>query len=123
MLGRPHIPRLRPPIQSGPYTPDKPLSSFTVSAPARGCIYYGAIEREGEALGRLGKIRACDKARRRKAKHALRRARRECAEAIGRFDAFEAARDTLRGALECVDLATGELHRPEYVQALIEGVA
>ena len=41
MLGRPHIPRLRPPIQSGPYTPDKPLSSFTVTAPARGCIYYG----------------------------------------------------------------------------------
>ena len=84
---------------------------------------YGAIEREGEALGRLGKIRACDKARRRKAKHALRRARRECAEAIERFDAFEAAMDTLRGALECVDIATGELHRPEHVQALIEGVA
>ena len=82
---------------------------------------YAAIEREGEALGRLGKIRACDKARRRKAKHALRRARRECAEAIGRFDAFEAAMDTLRGALECVDIHTGELHRPEHVQALIEG--
>ena len=65
---------------------------------------HAAIEREGEALGRLGKIRACDKARRRKAKHALRRARRECAEAIGRFDAFEAAMDTLRGALECVDI-------------------
>ena len=31
--------------------------------------------------------------------------------------------DTLRGALECVDIATGELHRPEHVQALIEGVA
>ena len=46
MLGRPHIPRLRPPIQSGPYTPDKPLSSFTVSAPARGCIYYGDEEAE-----------------------------------------------------------------------------
>ena len=29
--------------------------------------------------------------------------------------------DTLRGALECVDIATGELHRPE--EALIEGVA
>ena len=84
---------------------------------------YGAMEREGEALGRLGKIRACDQARRRKAKHALRRARRECAEAIERFDAFEAAMDTLRGALECVDIATGELHRPEHVQALIEGVA
>ena len=84
---------------------------------------YATIEREGEALGRLGKIRAHDKARRRKAKHALRRARRECAEAIGRFDAFEAAMDTLRGALECVDITTGELHRPEHVQALIEGVA
>ena len=31
--------------------------------------------------------------------------------------------DTLRGALECVDIKTGELHRPEHVQALIEGVA
>ena len=78
---------------------------------------------EGEALGRLGKIRAYDKTRRRKAKHALTRARRECAEAIERFDAFEAAMDTLRGALECVDLATGALHRPEHVEALIEQVA
>ena len=51
---------------------------------------YAAIEREGEALGRLGKIRACDKVRRRKAKRALSSARRECAEAIERFDAFEA---------------------------------
>ena len=84
---------------------------------------YAAIEREGEALGRLGKIRAYDKERRRKAKRALWSARRECAEAIGRFDAFEAAMDTLRGALECVDIATGELHRPEHVQALIEQVA
>ena len=84
---------------------------------------YAAIEREGEALGRLGKIRAYDKTRRRKAKHALTRARRECAEAIERFDAFEAAMDTLRGALECVDVATGALHRPEHVEALIEQVA
>ena len=65
---------------------------------------YAAIEREGEALGRLGKIRAYDKERRRKAKRALWSARRECAEAIERFDEFEAAMDTLRGALECVDL-------------------
>ena len=84
---------------------------------------YSAIEREGEALGRLGKIRAHDKVRRRKAKRALSSARRECAEAIERFDEFEAAMDTLRGALECVDLHTGELHRPEHVQALIEQVA
>ena len=81
------------------------------------------LSARGEALGRLGKIRACDKVRRRKAKRARSGARRECAEAIERFDAFEAAMDTLRGALECVDLETGELHRPEHVEALIEGVA
>ena len=63
------------------------------------------------------------KVRRRKAKRELSSARRECAEAIGRFDEFEAAMDTLRGALECVDIKTGELHRPGHVQALIEGVA
>ena len=84
---------------------------------------YAAIEREGEALGRLGKIRAYDKAHRRKAKRELSSARRECAEAIERFDEFEAAMDTLRGALECVDIKTGELHRPEHVEALIEQVA
>ena len=84
---------------------------------------YAAIEREGEALGRLGKIRAHDKVRRRKAKRELSSVRRECAEAIERFDEFEVAMDTLRGALECVDINTGELHRPEHVQALIEGVA
>ena len=27
--------------------------------------------------------------------------------------------DTLRGALECVDVASGELHRPEQVEALV----
>ena len=84
---------------------------------------YAAIEREGEALGRLGRIRAREKAQRRKAKCALSRARRECAKAIERFDAFEAAMDTVRGALECVDIDTGELHRPEQVEALITQAA
>ena len=84
---------------------------------------YAAIEREGEALGRLGKIRARDKTCRRKAKWALRKARRQCTEAIERFDAFEAAMDTVRGALECVDLVSGELHRPEQVEALIAQAA
>ena len=84
---------------------------------------YAAIEREGEALGRLGKIRARDKTCRRKAKCALSKARRQCAEAIGRFDAFEAAMGTVRGALECVDIDTGELHRPEQVEALLAQAA
>ena len=84
---------------------------------------YAAIEREGAALGRLGKIRARDKTCRRKAKCALSKARRQCAEAIERFDAFEAAMGTVRGALECVDLHTGELHRPEQVEALMTQAA
>ena len=84
---------------------------------------YAAIEREGEALGRLGKIRARDKTWRRKAKCALWKARRQCTKAIERFDAFVAAMDTLRGALECVDVASAELHRPEQVEALIAQAA
>ena len=82
-----------------------------------------AIEGEGEAFGRLGKIRARDKTCRRKAECALRKARRQCTEAIERFDAFEAAMDTVRGALECVDVASGELHRLEHLEALIAHAA
>ena len=84
---------------------------------------YAAIEREGEALGRLGKIRARDKTCRRKAKCALSKARRACTEAIERFDGFEAALDTVRGALECVDVVSGALHRPEQVEAWIAQAA
>ena len=84
---------------------------------------YAAIESECEALVGLGKIRAHEKMRRREAKRALSNARTRCAAAIERFDVFDAALDTLRGALECVDIATGELHRPEHVQALVEQVA
>ncbi len=82
-----------------------------------------ALEREGAALGRLGKIRARDKTCRRKAKCALRKARRQCTGAIERFDAFAAAMDRVRGALECLDVASGELHRPEHIEALIAQAA
>ena len=34
-----------------------------------------------------------------------------------------AAMAQLRGAIECVDVLTGELHRPEQVEALIEQAA
>ena len=73
---------------------------------------YG--EREGEALGRSQDTRARQDWRR-KAKCALRKAR------LSRF-AFN-GEDTLRGALECVDAASGELHRPEQVDALIAQAA
>ena len=47
----------------------------------------------------------------------------QCTEAIERFDVFEAAMGTVRGALECVDVASAELHRPEQVEALIAQAA
>ena len=84
---------------------------------------YAAIEREGEALGRLGKRRAQDQMRRRKAKRALSRARCECTVAIERFDELDAAMHTLRGALECVDLRTGQLHHPAHVEERLAQVA
>ena len=84
---------------------------------------YGAIGREIEALSRLGTIRAHHIERRREAKRALSTAQRQCAEAIERFDVFDAAMAQLRGAIECVDVLTGELHRPEQVEALIEQAA
>ena len=84
---------------------------------------YGAIGREIEALSRLGTIRAHHIERRREAKRALSTAQRQCAETIERFDVFDAAMAQLRGAIECVDVLTGELHRPEQVEALIEQAA
>ena len=84
---------------------------------------YGSIEREVEALRRLGTIRAHLTERRREAKRALSTARRQCLEAMERFDVFDAAIAQLRVAIECVDVRTGELHRPEQVQALIEQAA
>ena len=59
---------------------------------------------ESEALSRLGTIRAYHIERRRAAKRALSMARGQCAEAIARFDVFDAAMAKLRGAIECVDL-------------------
>ena len=84
---------------------------------------YGSIEREIEALSRLGTIRAQHIERRREAKRALSTARRQCAEAIERFDVFDAAMERLRGAIECVDLDSAALHHPEHVEALIEQAA
>lgn len=84
---------------------------------------YGAIEREIQALSRLGTIRAHHIERRREAKRELSRASAQCAEAIARFDVFDTAMEKLRRAIECVDINTGELHGPEHVQALIEQAA
>lgn len=65
---------------------------------------YGAIERETQALVRLGKIRCYETERRQAAKRGLSRATGECVEAVARFDVFEAAMNKLRGAIECVDV-------------------
>ncbi len=80
---------------------------------------YGAIGREEEAENALAKIRAKDQRRRLRQKRKIARARRECQQAIARFDAFEAASAQVREAMEYVDLATGELRSAEQAQHLM----
>jgi hypothetical protein len=74
---------------------------------------YGAIGREEEVEKALAKIRAKDPTRRLRQKRKIARARRECQQAMARFDAFEAASAQVREAMEYVDLATGELRCAE----------
>ena len=67
-------------------------------------------------------IRAYDKERRRKAKRELSSARRGCAEAIERFDAFEAALDRCAGRWS-VSISTPVSCIAPSTEALIEQVA
>ena len=84
---------------------------------------YAAIGREEEAQEALGKIRAKDQKRRRGQKQKMARARRECQQAMARFDAFEAALAQVQEALEYVDLNTAELRGGEDVQKLMAQAA
>ncbi len=84
---------------------------------------YGAIGREEEVENALGKIRAKDQTRRLRQKRKIARARRECQQAMARFDAFEAASAQVREAMEYVDLNTGELRSAEQVQNLMTQAA
>jgi hypothetical protein len=69
---------------------------------------YAAIGREQETQEALGKIRAQDQKRRRGHKQKMARARRECQQAIARFDAGEGAMAQVRE--QYVDLTSGALH-------------
>lgn len=84
---------------------------------------YAAIGREQETQEALGKIRAQDQKRRRGHKQKMARARRECQQAIARFDAFEAAMAQVREAMEYVDLRTGALRGGEEAQSLMTQAA
>jgi hypothetical protein len=84
---------------------------------------YAAIEHEQEAQQALGKIRAKDQKRRRRQKQKIARARRQCQQAIARFDAFEAAAAQVHEALEYVDLETGQLRSGEDVHHLMAQAA
>ena len=84
---------------------------------------YGAITREVEALSRLRRIRAHQQEQRVNAKQVLSTASYECALAVDWFDVIDGAMNKLRAAIECVDLHSGQLHRPEQVQAMVEEVA
>lgn len=84
---------------------------------------YGAIRREEQVQGALAKIRAKDQKRRRGQKQKMARARRECQQAIARFDAFEAAMGQVREAMEYVDLQSGQLRCAEQARNLMEQAA
>jgi hypothetical protein len=84
---------------------------------------YAAIGREQETQEVLGKIRAQDQKRRRGQKQKIARARRECEQAMARFDAFEAAMAQVREAMEYVDLRTGALRGGEEAQSLMTQAA
>jgi hypothetical protein len=80
---------------------------------------YAAIEREQEAQQALGKIRAKNQKRRRGQKQKIAWARRQCQQAIARFDAFEVAATQVHEALEYVDLETGQLRSGQDVHNIM----
>jgi hypothetical protein len=84
---------------------------------------YGAITAEYEAQKKLQRIRALDKEKRREQKRKLAQARRDCQEAVERYEAFDAAMNKARQAMEYIDLETGELRTAEQAQDLLETAA
>ena len=84
---------------------------------------YGAITREQEAEKKLQRIRAHDKSGRREQKRILAQVRRECREAIERYEVFEAAMNQAHEAMEYVELETGALRTGEQAQAMLEAAA
>lgn len=84
---------------------------------------YAAIAAEQEAQQGLGKIRAQHHKRRRGQRQKIARARRQCQQAITRFDAFEAAAAHVHEALEYVDLQTGQWRCGDDVRQLIAQAA
>ena len=81
---------------------------------------YGAISAEIEAEAKLARVRAHERDQRDQLRRQLVWKQRCCREVIARFDTFEAAMRQAHEAMECVDLATGELRQGEQVQRLIE---
>ena len=60
---------------------------------------------------------------RREQKRTLAQLRRECRDAIERYEVFEAAMNQAREAMEYVDLETGALRTGEQAQAMLEAAA
>lgn len=77
---------------------------------------YAAIEHEEALLKRLQKTRAKHRNKRRKLNHQLAWARRKSAQAIAKYDAFEAAVDQAQTAMSWVDLQTNQIRTGEQVQ-------
>lgn len=84
---------------------------------------YAAIGREDDAFGALRRTRAHHLKQRRKLKHKLVWAQRQCRHAIAELDAFEAAQRQAQAAMSWVDLDTGERRTALQVRYGVEQAA
>ncbi len=84
---------------------------------------YGAIAREVEAEEALERIRRTGKGKRPKAVQDLKRARRYCAYAMARHDAFEHAMRDAVEAMAFVDLDTARVRSPEEMESSLREAA
>lgn len=84
---------------------------------------YAAIGREENALNALRRTRAKHIKQRRKLKHKLAWAQRQCRQAIADFDAFDRAQHQAQAAMRWVDLNTGKRRTAWQVRCGIEHAA
>jgi hypothetical protein len=84
---------------------------------------YKAIRHEEERHAQLQRIRAKQRKRRRRQRYKIASARRQCQQAMERYDDFEAALRQVQEALECVDLDSAHLRCGEEAKMMFEQAA
>lgn len=84
---------------------------------------YAAIAHEHDEEQKLGKIRAHDTSQRRKQKRKLAKARRDCRQAIERYERFAAAKKKAHEAMDYIDVNSGALRTGEQTRSMLEAAA